>query len=349
MKREELMTKLDLLKASLSTSDIIPSLQYFYFDTDNIVAYNGTQVAKINYQTGMDCLLPGSMLLDVLKSFSSDTVSFDCKKDSVLIKSGSSRAKLNSLPKDSFISFDLDSSKTLEIPLTLDFIVGLEKCLVSLVDNIGITSMSGITLDVSPKFSALYSTDDSTISEYVLSDFSTKEFIKILLPKLFCEQIIIWFREFGGGMLVLGNNEIRVGFSAGEIYTRISKEVEFVNFKKILSQFSDLKFVDVPENLDSILTRSLLFTSSEIIRGVKVEVNDNNLDFMSKGKYGYNRDSSSIGSNFGDLEFNMDSKLIKRALPLIKEFSLVNKDEMSIVFIGRDDNFIHLISSFSKE
>lgn len=349
MKREELMMKLDLLKASLSVSDIIPSLQYFYFDTNSIVAYNGNQVAKIDYKTEIDCLLPGGILLDILKSFSSDTVFFECKKNSVLIKSGSSRVKLNNLPKDSFISFDLGISEALEVPLTLDFIVGLEKCLISLASNIGIASMDGMTLDVSPKFSALYSTDDGSISEYILSDFPTKKFVKILLPKLFCEQVIIWFREFGEGMLVLGDNGVKVSFSEGEIYSKVNKEVEFVNFKKMLSQFIGLKFSSVPENLDSILARSLLLTSSEIVHSIKVEASGDNLDFMSKGRHGYNRDSSTIESDFDDFEFNVDSRLIRRVLPLIKEFSLVDRDERTVVFIGRDGTFTHLISSFPRE
>lgn len=353
MNRKDLVSKLNLLKLSLSTIDIIPSLQYFYFSKDRIIACNGNQLAQISYETGIDCLLPGNVLLGLLKSYTSDEVRFEQKDDGILIRSGSSRTKLSILPKDSFISIGEEKEfNGMKVPLTINFIDGLERCLVSLADNIGSVSMSGVTLNLDHGSCRLYSTDDITISKSTPMDImgvSTENARKVLLPKLFCEQAVIWFKEFGSkGEILIGKDSVKAQFSNGSVLSKINLEVEYQDFETIISVYKDINFFPIPDNFGSILDRSLLFTSSEVVRSIRFESGENYLNFESEGRYGSNTDKCTIESDFENLQFSMDAVLLKRALPLIKEFSIIDRGDV-VIFIGRSDCFIHLISSLPKE
>jgi DNA polymerase III sliding clamp (beta) subunit (PCNA family) len=90
MERLELVDKLNLLKTSLAKQDIVPILSHFCFRDNQIIAFDGIQASVLDFNSDLNCALPGDLFLKLLNSFSSNQISMQLKDNQVLLKSGSS-------------------------------------------------------------------------------------------------------------------------------------------------------------------------------------------------------------------------------------------------------------------
>lgn len=350
MNRKDLVDKLILMKSCLSTQDFIPVLKHFCFTGKKVVAFNGTQAACLNLEIGLDCGLPGDLLVKLLNSYSSEKLILEQKDNEVFMKSGSSKTKLALLPSTDFIFKEPLNVKGYEVELGMDFIDGLEKCLISVSDNPQMQNQTGVTF-ISSKKPFLYSTDGICISQYKLDNSGGDEFI-VMLPKLFCEQLIIWFREFGKGTILFGKKFVQADFISGFLHTQLDMEMEFLDFAGEFSKIfkSELEFTKTPEELSTILDRSLLFSSSskELDQFVDIEIDEGFMEVKTTTANGNIKDEVDLGkAKTEDLKFRIDSKLLKRAVDSTTEMTFSSIENCEL-FVGRGTKFLHVVNSFAK-
>lgn len=352
MNRKELFDRLLLLKFCLSAQDFIPILKHFCFTNKKIIAFNGSQVACLDFESELNCGLPGDLLVKLLNSYSSEKLILEQKENEVLVKSGSSRTKLVLLPPSDFVFKEPEQITGVEMKLDEDFIIGLERCLVSVNDNPQMKNQTGITFVSNQNEPALYSTDAICISKYSLDKFSGDAFT-VMLPKLFCEQLIIWFREFGKGTLLFSKDCILAEFSEGFLYTQLQEFSEgFLDFEGEFFKINNIKnvFVEMPEDIVNVLDRSLLFSSSskELDQFVDIEIEEGFMEVKTTTSNGNIKDEVDLGkSKIKDSKFRMDCKMLKRAVESTTEMTFSSIENCEL-FLGKDGKFIHVVNSFAK-
>ena len=66
--RAKFLAALNLARAALASQPYIPAFTHFRFDEDGVTAYNDIVGILVNFDTGLDCCLPGDLLLKSLSS-----------------------------------------------------------------------------------------------------------------------------------------------------------------------------------------------------------------------------------------------------------------------------------------
>ena len=346
--REELLKILNLIKPSLSTQDFVPTLRNFCFTGDTVYAFDGIQCASITYKSKDRFSVSGDLFVKLLQSYNNKQLSIDVSDSTAKVNIGKSKLKLSCLSEKEF-TFDFPKlPKNSLFKITEDFINGISKCLVSVNDNQLIENQCGIILDLSGRTQYLYSTNEDCISRYRLKRFTSKERIKILIPKLFYEQLISLFKEYKECEFFLDKDFILARWKDAFLYSKIKADITFLDFKSVIQ--SSLKdnnhsLQKVPENMISLLERSIMFSGDEIDKVIKFEVVNKIVICLTESNHGNIKDHMEFKESIGEFVVRLDSSLLKEGISNISNIGFINVND-SIVVVGEDDNYLMLLSSF---
>lgn len=344
--RELLVSTLDVLKPCISETNMYPMLQCFYFDSNKISASNAVQGISVEFKHGLSaCCVDGDLFHKLIASYKTEKVKLVQAKGAVLINSGRSNVKLNF---DEVKEFGFEPERKIKnlptIKIEDKFITGMEKCL-PLVPNESVNeSYLGVCVDFSKKGSFMYATNGIMVGKYVLDTESFKQDIKVLLPKLFCGQLVSLFKEFKEGDLYVGESFAQVSFNKGKVilYTAIA-DVEFTDFEKMYKMYftPGVKFAAKPDELGDALTRNLLMLKNDIGNELSISIEKKNMFFSVEGVGGKMEDSFGLSSSIGDVQYKVDCVYFEKIVPLIKELALVKRDAIgdACVLLGRDENY----------
>ncbi len=105
MNLNTLKITLDQAKNFLATQDFIAVLQHFAFDNDTVTAYNDITACKLSLTTGLQCTIPGNLLIRLLNTLKDEEVEIEkAKTDShVNVVCGHNKTKLPMLPLEEFV------------------------------------------------------------------------------------------------------------------------------------------------------------------------------------------------------------------------------------------------------
>jgi DNA polymerase-3 subunit beta len=354
MERDELLSKLNLARPCLSTQDIVPILSHFCFREGGIIAFNGIQAIDIDYENDLECALPGELLIKLLGSYSSDKITIKKKGKEVAVKAGKSNAKLASLSEDDYIFEAPDMDEGLSFSLTEDFLAGIRKTLMSVSKNSLQRSQYGITFTSDKSGAYMYSTDNFRISRYSLAKpVLKKEKIKVLLPETFCQLLLDITKEFGCDdvEIVVGEDYICGVFEEEGVYlySKLLLDVDFLDFDAILDNYyseDDDDFQEVPEAFRDAIERTALLTAKESEQVVQLDSDDSILQVSANSAFGEIREDIAFDDDIAkkSLSFGIDANLLLGAIKVVDEMML-----RPSIFIGKSENFIHLLMGFAGE
>ena len=354
MERDKLLSKLNLARPCLSTQDIVPILSHFCFREGGIIAFNGIQAIDIDYENDLECALPGELLIKLLGSYSSDKITIKKKGKEVAVKAGKSNAKLASLSEDDYIFEAPDMDEGVSFSLTEDFLTGLRKTLISVSKNSLQRSQYGITFTSDKSGAYMYSTDNFRISKYSLEKpVAKKEKIKVLLPEAFCQLLLDITKEtsYDDVEVVIGDDYICAVFEEEGIYvySKLLLDVDFLNFDDILDNYysnEEDDFQEVPEAFITAIERTALLTAKESEQIVQLDSEDDILQVSANSAFGEIREDITFDEDVAEkcLSFGMDANLLLGAIKSVDEMML-----RPSIFIGKSDNFIHLLMGFAEE
>lgn len=346
--REELLKILNLIRSSLSTQDFIPILLNFCFTKDIVYAFDGVQCAGIGYKSRNTFSISGELLIKLLQSYNIKRVSIDISDSVIIMFIGKSKLKLSCLSEREF-KFDTPKlSRQSLFRVTKDFITGISKCLLSVSDDQRIENQNGIILDLSGRTQYLYSTNETCISRYQLKRFISKTRTKIILPKLFCEQLISLFKEYKDGEFYLGTDFIHVKWKNAFLYSKIKTKIDFLDFNSVIkSSLKDTNYImqEVPKSMISVLERSIMFSGAEIDKVIKFEGLDKIIKCLTESNHGNIKDYIEFKESIGEFMVRVDSALLKECINNVSHIGFI-VDGDSNTIIGEDDTFLMLVSSF---
>lgn len=357
MHRKDFIEKLDHAKPFLMNSDFIPILTHFCFDTKSIIAYNDVAGIKLSMESELDCAIPGSLLLKMLGTMTSETIKIEMpSKHQLQLLSGQTKIKLPILLHDEFV-FDipnLESTTSFDIPVS--FLKGIEKCLISVSKDQSHPETTGITWIIDTSGIRLYSTDNKTMSKYSLvSDepYYSDEYV-FIVPAFFCEQLLDLADAYLNpeDSFKLHVSDKFVVAELGEnglcyIFTRLIAAEQIIDYEKAIHRFfssnSEVSLVNIPTELPAALERATLLTQSASFdaKTSNVKVTDDLCTILTESNYGNAKDIIELGYNAGNFSFEINPELIQRGLKVTNRIAVLEK----VLLLSNDTfNFLHLVS-----
>ena len=347
--REELLKVLSLIKPALSIQDFVPIQLNFCFTGDIVYAFDGIQCAGIDYKVKDVFSVFGDLFFKLLQGYNAKQLSINVSDSIVNVTIGKSKLKLSCLPEKEF-TFDFpDLPKHALFKVTEDFITGVSKCLISVSEDQRVENQCGVILDLSDRIQYLYSTNEDCISRYRLKRFTPKERIKILIPKLFCEQLISLFKEYKECEFYLDKDFILARWKNAFLYSKIKTEINFLDFKSVIEtslKGSDYIMQKVPENMVSILERSIMFSGNEMDKIIKFEAEAKKIICLTESNHGNIRDHIEFEDSIGEFIVRLESNELKECVNNISHIGFIITDDSTMI-IGEDENYLMLISSFA--
>lgn len=346
----ELIDKLNLLKGSVSTQEIVPILSHFCFTGDEIIAFDGVQVSRIDHDSDFVCGLPAQLLMKLLAGYKGNTLKFEVEEDAVIIKSGRSRTKLVSLPRDSFLYKPQAEDESSFYNFGDDFITGIKKCLVSITEDVT-SSQVGVTVITTGGKTTLYSTNGVAISRFVLENGFGSEDFKSFIPLKFCQQLLTYNATLKGSDLreiSFSDSGITINFDGGHLFTSLGTKTDFLEFEAVLQGLitQDVEVFAVPDDLESILDRCILMNTQDS-PSVSVSCHEDIMSIKTSSRYGDVDENVRLECVVKDIDFDINAILLKKILPTISELSIAMHGKAPVV-IGRDSNYINILMSMSK-
>lgn len=189
--REEFIKLLTRLKPALSSGGSIVELRHVWFDGDAALAFDGGFGLRIDYESPLNCGVPGAALIGLLGTSPLKEASLDAQANSVQVKLGKSTSKLASLEGDRKIwPFPAKLPKA-HLKLGEEFIEGLRKTLFIKARPALRVEHHGVMLQRNKQDLELYATDTATMARVVIPGAAKEaDFERTLLPYAFAEQLV---------------------------------------------------------------------------------------------------------------------------------------------------------------
>jgi DNA polymerase-3 subunit beta len=354
--RKDLLKTLNLLKGSLSDKDYIPVYTCFCFDSEdgNIYAYNDVMASIFDFdldELDEPIAIPGKILLSILNGLSGEMVSFNIDKDILRIKSGKSKFNIPIFSEDDFIFKIPELKNTIDIDITDDFMKGISACLISIGDDAIHSNHKGISFVVDDSDVFLYSTDNTSISKYTVSDMDVPdEDLSLLIPKEFCIEMISIYKNdqdaeytfsIGKGFIAILKGDFICLYSKFEDDHTEDFESIFDKYKKEIKG----KGLGINNTFFESLKRSLLMLDGETIKKAQCIVKGNKVELLTESKNGNLQDLIPFdGKSKNKVGFYLPVDIVLRACDQLNTVMFLD----DVILFKKSNKFLHLIAHCSN-
>ncbi len=355
MQRVELLDKLNLIKPCLANNIVIPSFSNIRFTKLSVEAFNGTQGMITQFETGIsNVCVKGDFLIKLLSSYNADEIDISVIDNILLLKCGKSKVKINLFPVEDFVTpFGkewVSDTNILELKIDKLFTEGIKKCLSSVNRNGIQEEQTGITLRLTKMGGFLYSTDNLRISRYKFTDTKFKKEIELMLPELFCKQLLTLCGD-KETILNIRDSEVFIKVDDAVLMSTINTELELLDFDKVINSLGIEKISPqlVLEEFKEIVERGLIISSVDKDKEIFMETKDNFLSINVNSSLSELSESIEMEKFTDDFVFKTDIEKLNSSLKEISHFGFIkhHRDnfEQDTLFVGSNsDNFIVIIA-----
>ena len=345
--RKDLLKVLSKVKPAVATKDYVPILNCFMFDGDTVTGYNDLQAITKPCDIGIEGCVPAELLLKSLSSLSATEVEFSRHEGSVELVSGTTTIVMPALPSADFPEVMTKTKLLGKFFVTDEMLYGISKCLLAVGNDANHAEQMGITLDpfYSDTQAAVYSTDNATISRYVF-DTEDEQHDPVILPTVFCQQLLALSTGtlpvvsiYAGALIASFGNE-------GELFSKTLVNEDPMNFAEVVDRFVDknrLTMHELPVEFGQCFERALLIQDKEPSKTTFIMVENKKLKISSESKS--SKANEVLDYNGGDVSFSVDPSLVKRVIDSVDRVAMLRR---VLVFTGKDDHYLHLISHIQE-
>ena len=353
MKRSNLEATLARAKNFLMRGDFIPALMEFKFHDKKVTAYNDEQGVQINLDTGLECTVPGQLMIKMLSTISSEEVMLtriNNKGSSIVqLKAGRSKIKLPSKDLEDY-PFEMPEIEGLPITVGEQFLDGLKHCLISATNDPTHHELNGVTLIIEDGIVAMYATDNRTLSafEYEQKDISDNgSKIVSIIPIMFCEQLIELAGTYFDGvpsvdLYVNSDKVIATVTNSCTLFTRTidpNKARDFpTTVNRIIGDISEVQSGMVPTEIVPALERAaMLKPNSDQEIFTTFSVKKSSVVMTTESALGKVQDDMEFDEqvDWGEFDFEVNPALVARGFKMATHVAH---------YPGQDGAFVHIIS-----
>lgn len=342
MDREDLLTALETVAPALSTNNLIPVLQHFWFTGKRVMAYNDQIAISTPLQTDFKGAVPGAILMDILRTISAHEVRkgkdgketrpilFEVEDSTLHIKVSGRRGdyKLGLLPPSSFEPlFQMPPFKEGMVTDQKVFLAGIRNCNRSVSNDTSVPEQLGITVVVGDKEFDLYSTSNETLSHSKAPMQQKPKFKRVILSGPFCKQVAELAGKADKTEISIHSDHSLFKADDTMLFGRLiaPHESADLDFKGILEHHLPRNYEDnvwgIPERMKNIIDRACIISSATIDQTrTKVTLNGSDyLRFYSKSTRGEAQDDLNLKTvrptgKQGEVTIHLDPELLKAGL-----------------------------------
>lgn len=356
--RANVMHSLLMAKPALGKGTFVPVLNHFCFDGENVCAYDDSIAISVPLSTPFSCAIPGDLMLKLLSTMVADDMDMEVVENAVRVTCGRSTMKLPMLPEAAFLFKSKAVNRALgSVPVSSALIDGLTKCLLAVGNDPTHPAQMGITLRADStggthRDVCLYSTDNVTMSEYVLDETHTDEsFLPdggVIMPTEFCRQLIALHANTTASeetRLMVNEGSVSVSFPGAFLFGKlivVEKPLDFPSVFERMMPNAKSKRALVPSAWDSAFTRAAAVVNpAHPITTVTCE--DGVITVESSSPIGETVDTLELGEGetFSCKPFTIDPLHVIRASKVCSQLEFQPK---ALVMQDPDARFTHLIS-----
>lgn len=357
-------------------SGITPVMDALCFDAEYAWAYNGGQAVQTKLASPIKGAVIARPVLKLLGSYTSEKIQVETHPDTAEITfsspTGSSKARLPSLPPESFILNMPEFMAKLrtgdkilhQVAITPDIVTAFTKVLVSVGNDPVDVSQIGVTLAALEKQEAVYSTDNLSVSRHILPPrtlWRDPDIPQIIFPKPFIERFVDFYKQ----LIVDGSDTactlyylhgdddsakpttLVADFGSTQLYSSLLSTPTKYDFKSIFDRFMPPRSpftYPVPPGLVNVLDRALILQHGDAYQRVNLQIEDSQLVVMCQGSSGSMREEIDLKiSGARSKKFVVDAAIFKRACQLGHNIAFL--DETVMLF---DDAFVHLVAHYGE-
>ena len=336
--RVKLLEQLSLLKPAIKSGGLIPELSYIWFADQEVFAYDGTIGVRVPLDTGLECGVPGGVLLGLLGTSRLPEVSIDAddKGTCLVVKMGRSTSKLAMLDIERGVwPFPKDAAKGTVLNVTDDLLDALRHVLVVEPKHTTRVEHKGILIYRDKRGITLCATDSATIARARVDYKGAQVGDVVLLPRAFVEQMVRVCPA--GGKLSICDDHLAARSDGLKLYSHVEDAAEVQDVVGIVDKLAKAhpEPVPVPAGLRIALERA------EILEGAAdavVELSIVGGDLVSEGAYKFGELSERAkmkGGEHPDAFGQFEAGLVARGLAGAKLMSL---DKSALVLHGAGDD-----------
>ena len=338
MNREQLLKRLALLRPALKSGGMIVELGHIWFKEGVAFAFGGPGEqrgmlgARVKLDVGLACGLPGDVLLGLLASSRLPEASLDPDEQGVVtLKLGRSVSKLASLKLDRGVwPFPKDGEPQERVSVDEVFLAALARALVVDPKSVSRVEHRGVVFYRDKRGAALSATDSTTIVVVALAAVLKKQYLPVMLPRAFAEQVVKAC-SVGDELLLYDDYLVVVGADVS-IYTQVVDVTEVQDVREIVAGVvkKHPEAVPIPAGLKIALERAVLLAGGDdAVADVAVAKGD--LTVRGKYKYGELSERVRLKAEHPDAQAQFTASRVLRGLDGAKSFSL---DENALLLCG---------------
>lgn len=348
--RRDFLDTLNLAKPGLASKDLIEELCCYWFQGNELYAYNDLIGLQVPFKTDFVGGLRGSLLLGLLdKSRAKEiTISPLNGGSEMLVKAANTRLTLALLEQNRALwevpQFDRSKSFVME----KEFIDALENVLVSVGGDTSVPDQLGVTVLATNNTLDLFTTDNNTISWQRLPKPKSYNIERVIIPTAFCEQLLRLFRD--GAYIIITEDSIMAQNTKGLfLFSRLiesSRPLDLADMvASSLPETYEKDLISVPSRLKLAIERVTIVLENRVGQAAEFYIEENSrfLRLYCKTDLGEIKDSMRLDQEHPSVKISVDPILIRRALANRTQFLLTDH---CLVLAGPGE-FIHLISTSS--
>lgn len=331
---QELLNKLALLSGVLSTNTSLPILDNFLFeskngdlkitasDIDNTLTCN----LKIEEQVSFNVAIPGKLLIDILKSFPQQPLTFEIKDNNTI--------EISSLSGNYAIAYyngqEFPRVKELENPTSIKLTAGVLSNAINYVlfatgnDDMR-QFMNGILFDINSERTVFVATDAHKLSKYTRKDIVCEQEAKFIVPKKPLQVLKSAFSKLDEEIEIIYNqSNACFKFKDYQMNCRLI-DSNYPNYDAVIPKENDKNLVVDKTKLLSALKCINIF-SNKTTHQVKFEIKGNSIILQAEDKDYSNKGHENITCNFtgDDITIGFNAKYF------IEILSQVDAEEVQI-------------------
>lgn len=335
--RVKLLEQLSALKPAIKSGGLIPELSHVWFKDQEAFAYDGVIGVRVPLDTGMECGVPGGVLLGLLGTSRLPDVSVDADDSGtcLVVKMGRSTSKLAMLDIERGVwPFPRDVGGGDSLDVTDDLLAALGHVLVVEPRHATRVEHKGILIYRDKGGVTLCATDSVTIARARVDYKGASAGDVVLLPRAFAEQVVKCCPA--GGRLSIRDDHLVARSNGLELYSHVVDAAEVQDVLGIVDKLAKEHPdpVPVPAGLRIALERA------EILEGaadaiVELSLAGGDLVFKGAYKYGELSERAKMKGKHPDASGQFEVGLVARGLAGAESMSL---DESALILRGAGDD-----------
>lgn len=349
MKRELLLKQLETVSPALAAIDLIPIMTHFWFTGKRIGAFNDTVAIDVLTAVKLNCAVPGSLMLDLLRKTFSKEIELELEKERLYVHAGKSRIKLPVLPAETFLEIwpKYEKHGTIIDVMPNRLARGLELCLLATSTDTSLPEQTGVTFEVDGKHLCLYATNKEVVVRAQLKWLGeTPELKRATLPRVYCDYVRQMIVDHENVTLSIGKAHALCTSKAGDedgkeqdavrAFGRLVNVTDPLNFKKIFADHAPTDLLDeaieIPDELRAAIERAVIISDPVEKTGTVIEIVDGTMTLSTKSDLGSIVDSVTLKSKHPDAKLRVNARLVK---PNIEQYQYMNVTDKSLVLSNK--------------